>query len=107
MELIESRSCFVIWEEFHLVSPEEVDWAHGAVNSTTCEFHPLKLDPSLSWLVKTFEEITCTWIQVVVKASLQEGIILLALKDVMIYPLLKQISLYPKVLDRFCEDEGN
>uniref|UniRef100_A0A8D0BC31 Reverse transcriptase domain-containing protein n=1 Tax=Salvator merianae TaxID=96440 RepID=A0A8D0BC31_SALMN len=96
VEVTGSRLCPVIWEEFELVMPDEVDKAMGAVSSATC-----LLDPCPSWLVSTSREVTRGWVQAIVNASLREGSFPAPYKEAIVRPLLKKPSLDPTVLNNY------
>lgn len=86
--MMETNWSFVIWQEFELIALKEMDRILVAVSSTTCVQYPCP-----SWLV--------SWIQVVINASLQEVMVLPALKDAVVWFLLNRTPLNPTVLDNF------
>ncbi|XP_070593886.1 uncharacterized protein [Erythrolamprus reginae] len=64
VEVTGAHTCPPVWEEFDLVTPDEVDKAIGAVSSTTC-----LLDPCPSWLVSASREVTRSWVQEICPSS--------------------------------------
>lgn len=60
-----SEACpsLLIWVEFELVNPQEVDRDLNVVSSAT------------SRLIKSSRELACGWVQAAVNASLPEGVV--------------------------------
>lgn len=87
MKLSKALSCDVTWEVFEAVSLEKVAKVLGAVGVTTCV-----LDPCSFWLVNASWEKVGKWSHAMVNASLRDGMVPLALKEVVIYFLFVKVS---------------
>ncbi|KAF7238948.1 N-terminal EF-hand calcium-binding protein 3 [Varanus komodoensis] len=83
-------------EEFQLLRPDDVGKVLGRVRPTTC-----LLDPCPSWLINNSKHRIGTWILEVVNASLREGRVPAPLKEVVIRPVLKKVSLDPEMATNY------
>uniref|UniRef100_A0A803SNL8 Reverse transcriptase domain-containing protein n=1 Tax=Anolis carolinensis TaxID=28377 RepID=A0A803SNL8_ANOCA len=81
---------------FRLVLPETVVEVLGAVRATTSA-----LDPCPSWLIKSAREGLVDWFVLIINASLEQGGFPSYLKQAVVRPLLKKVSLDSTVLNNF------
>ncbi|KAF7247943.1 Phosphatidylinositol N-acetylglucosaminyltransferase subunit A [Varanus komodoensis] len=82
--------------EFQLLRPDDVDKVLGQVRPTTC-----LLDPCPSWLINDSKHGIGTWILEVVNASLREGRVPAPLKEAVVRPVLKKVSLDPEMATNY------
>ncbi|KAF7249630.1 putative RNA-directed DNA polymerase from transposon BS [Varanus komodoensis] len=85
-----------LMDEFQLLRPDDVDKVLGRVRPTTC-----LLDPCPSWLINNAKHGIGTWILEVVNASLREGRVPAPLKEVVVRPVLKKVSLDPEMATNY------
>ncbi|KAF7252401.1 hypothetical protein EYD10_01895 [Varanus komodoensis] len=85
-----------LMDEFQLLRPDDVDKVLGRVRPTTC-----LLDPCLSWLINNAKHGIGIWILEVVNASLREGRVPASLKEVVVRPVLKKVSLDPEMATNY------
>uniref|UniRef100_A0A803TDF9 Reverse transcriptase domain-containing protein n=1 Tax=Anolis carolinensis TaxID=28377 RepID=A0A803TDF9_ANOCA len=95
-EVIEASACLILWDSFRLVLPETVVEVLGAVRATTSV-----LDPCPSWLIKSAREGLVDWFVLIINASLEQGVFPSYLKQAVVRPLLKKVSLDSTVLNNF------
>uniref|UniRef100_A0A803U146 Reverse transcriptase domain-containing protein n=1 Tax=Anolis carolinensis TaxID=28377 RepID=A0A803U146_ANOCA len=95
-EVIEASACLILWDSFRLVLPETMVEVLGAVRATTSV-----LDPCPSWLIKSAREGLVDWFVLIINASLEQGFFPSHLKQAVVRPLLKKVSLDSTVLNNF------
>ena len=84
---------------FQSLQPDDVVRLLGEVMATTC-----LLDTCPSWLIKATRKGLVDWVGGVVNASLQQGRIPSCLKEAIVKPLFKKLSLDPTILSNYCDD---
>lgn len=90
-------ACKVTREEFQPMEPEEVD---RALAPASLAKYMLDLYPS--WFIMAVWKGMYDLVWMLVNSSLKEGVILLTLKEAVVYPLFKGLPLNPTRLDSFC-----
>ncbi|KAF7243157.1 Ephrin type-A receptor 4 [Varanus komodoensis] len=85
-----------LMDEFQLLRPNDVDKVLGRVHPTSC-----LLDPCLSWLINNSKYGIGIWILEVVNASLREGRVPASLKEAVVRPVLKKVSLDPEMATNY------
>ncbi|KAF7249427.1 Galectin-related protein, partial [Varanus komodoensis] len=91
-EMLMSPSGHILLDEFHLLRPDDVDKVLGQVRPTAC-----LLDPCPSWLLTKAKLRIGAWILEVINPSLWDGRVPAPLKEAVVRPVLKKVSLDPEM----------
>uniref|UniRef100_A0A803TWP1 Reverse transcriptase domain-containing protein n=1 Tax=Anolis carolinensis TaxID=28377 RepID=A0A803TWP1_ANOCA len=95
-EVPEASVCPILMDSFQLVQPDDVDKVLGAVRATTCI-----LDPCPAWLINLIKGDLVIWIEKIRNSLLEQGIFPSSLKQAIIRPIFKKVSLDSSILNNY------